>query len=780
MNQLDPLRSDHSSIQRPLGPRRHLVARSGLLGLGLIGGATLAAVGVLLSSLQSEALALGSDAGLWSAFTEGRLPDRSGLIMVILAASVVLSLLWWAFIERATHRELAFLTESRERNRAIIDSMADGAVHIDSSGKLVAMNLAAERIFGYGTQEIRGRPMSILFPSPYSAEYDQRMRDARTLGHTDNETEIREIIGLRKDGASFPLYLAMSRVDVRGNRVFTAVVRDLSETRRQMEALARARDEALSADRAKSEFLAMMSHEIRTPMNGVLGMLELLRDSQLTRQQQDFIATAEKSGGLLLNVINDILDFSKIEAGKLDLQEIELDLRNTVEEVTGLVASGARAKPIEVASFVHPEVPQVLLGDPYRIRQILLNLMGNAVKFTSSGEVIVRVDVERATEQGWLIRLKVTDTGIGIDPETLATLFRPFTQADASTTRRFGGTGLGLAISRRLAGLMGGEIGVASEPGVGSTFWLTLDLKAGHRPPAYEGNDLCGLYVLVVDDNATNRLILENHLGRWGANVTSAEDAPEALQAMHRALAAGRAFDLAILDMQMPDMDGIELAQRIKGDEALAATRLIMLSSLGYPGPEARRVGIEVTLLKPVREILLHDAVTKVLGMSSQATGIAPVPPRTATRLFEARVLVAEDNAVNQKVVTMMLRRFGIKPTIAADGQAAVDAFQSTPFDLILMDVQMPNLSGHEATRTIRTVEQSRETGEHIPIVAMTAGATERDREECLAAGMDDFISKPARVAELEAALQRWLPGHVVGSTEGVASGPDRDTPVAS
>lgn len=683
-----------------------------------------------------------------------------GAVAICAAAFI----LWSAVVNRATGRELAFLTESRERNRAIIDNMADGAIHIDAAGRLVAMNLAAERMFGYGTEEIRGTPMSILFPEPYRGEYEARMRGAWTLGDADAPTEIRELEGLRKDATRFPLYLAMSRVDVGAGSVYTAIVRDLTETRRQMEALASARDEAMSADRAKSEFLAMMSHEIRTPMNGVLGMLELLRDSQLTRQQQDFITTAEKSGGILLTVINDILDFSKIEAGKLDLQAIELDLRNTVEEVTALVASGARERALEVASFVNPDVPRMLLGDPYRIRQILMNLMGNAVKFTECGEVVVRVGLDRQTEDGWMIRFEVSDTGIGIDPQALASLFRPFAQADASTTRRFGGTGLGLVISKRLVGLMGGEIGVDSRSGVGSTFWFTLSMQAAAEKPLCEESDLCGVRTLIVDDNATNRLILENHLSRWGARTHSAEDGPQALQALQQGLEKDRPFDLAILDMQMPGMDGIELAHRIKGDAALSATRLIMLSSLGYPGPEARRVGIEVTLLKPVREILLHDAAAKVLGMSRQSAGIAPTAPQRAMRRFDARVLVAEDNAVNQKVVTMMLRRFGIEPRIAADGQAAVDAFtEDNRYDLILMDVQMPTLSGHEATRAIRAAERSRGNGERIPVVAMTAAVSERDREDCTAAGMDDFISKPAQVAELEAVLLRWLPGHVIG-----------------
>jgi PAS domain S-box-containing protein len=715
MPELNRRRSNRSSIAPPSAAWRNRLDRFAIAGFGLIGVVTLAAVGALLWDLRAGAAVLGADPGLWVEFARTGLPQQTTLVLATIALSAAASILWSVLTTRLTRREVEFLKESRERNRAIIDRMADGAVHIDAAGRLVAMNRAAERMFGYSSEEIRGKPMSILFAEPYRSEYRERIRDARPLGETDAPTEIRELEGMRQDATGFPLYIAMSRVDIGNSRVFTAVVRDLTETRRQMSALARARDEAMSADRAKSEFLAMMSHEIRTPMNGVLGMLELLRDSQLSRQQQDFINTAEKSGSLLLTVINDILDFSKIEAGKLDLQEIELDLRSIVEEVTGLVASGVRERPIEVASFVHRDVPRVLTGDPYRIRQILMNLMGNAVKFTACGEVVVRVGLDHRTTDGWLVRFEVTDTGIGIDPQTLETLFRPFTQADASTTRRFGGTGLGLVIAKRLAGLMGGEIGVESTPDVGSTFWFTLGLKAASRAPDCEESDLCGIRTLIVDDNATNRLILESHLARWGARTECAEDGVQALEALQRGLEQDRPFDLAILDMQMPGMDGIELAHRIKGDETLGATRLIMLSSLGYPGPEARRVGIEVTLLKPVREILLHDAAAKVLGMSRQDAGIVPTPPKRAMRRFDARVLVAEDNAVNQKVVTMMLRRFGIEPTLAPDGQAAVDAFETAQFDLILMDVQMPTLSGHEATRFIRAAERARGDGEAYP-----------------------------------------------------------------
>jgi PAS domain S-box-containing protein len=747
-------------VIEPVEPRARRRTRILLMGLATIGAATLSATAALVWGARWTAGALAAQPDGLTGPLDQTLANPGPLLVLTIAVSATASLLWAFLTTRETARELAFLTESRARNRAIVDNMADGAIHIDAVGHLVAMNAVAERMFGYSSCEARGKPFPTLFAEPHRHEYEERIAHLCLLPQTLDRTEIRELSGLRKDGSSFPVYLAMSRVDVGRSCVFTAIVRDLTETHRQMDALARARDAALSADRAKSEFLAIMSHEIRTPMNGVLGMLELLRDTPMNKQQEEFIATAEHSGAILLNVINDILDFSKIEAGKLDLQDVEIDLRDTVEEVTELVASGARHKPIEVASFVHQDVPRRFRGDPYRIRQILLNLMGNAVKFTECGEVIIRVGLVRSSARESILRFQIDDTGIGIDAQILPTLFRPFTQADASTTRRFGGTGLGLVISKRLVELMGGEIGVDSAAGIGSSFWFTLRMQTCEQSPEHAAYDLVGVRVLIVDDNATNRLILENYLQRWGAITVSAEDGAEALAALQRGLDTGLPFDLAILDMQMPGMDGVELAQRIKGDAQLTPTRLLMLSSLGYPGPEARRAGIDVTLLKPVREILLHDAASKLLGMSPRGVGIRPVVAKEVPTRFDANVLVAEDNPVNQKVVTMMLRRFGIAPTLAGDGQAAIDAFECADYDLVLMDIQMPKLNGHEVARHIRAAEHARGDDEHLPILAMTAGVSREDRDACVAAGMDDFISKPVQIGELEAALLRWLPAH--------------------
>jgi PAS domain S-box-containing protein len=665
-----------------------------------------------------------------------------------------------AVLTRHICRRWGRLAESRARNRAIVDNMIDGAIHIDHNGNLVALNAAAEGIFGRTSQEVRGRPLTTLLAGPDRNDIAARIRD----GSGGDLGETREATGLRRDGSTFPLYLAISTVNVGAHPVYTAIVRDLTETRDRMQELAKARDDALAADRAKSQFLAVMSHEIRTPMNGLLGMLELLRDSQLSRQQQELIDTAEQSGNLLLNLINDILDLSKIEAGKLDVQEIDFDLRGTVEEITAMVASSVRDKDLEVASFVEPEVPGRVRGDPYRVRQVLMNLMGNAVKFTPTGEVVAHVTVEAFHGDEVLLRVRVRDTGIGIEPDVMPGLFRPFVQADSSTTRRYGGTGLGLIISKRLVELMGGEIGVDSTPQQGSTFWFTLRLRHSRDEAPSHSEDLRGVRVLIVDDNATNRLILERYLANWGALTESVVDGRSALDALRCALRAENPFALAILDLQMPEMDGLELAERISGDQALADTRLMMLSSMGHPGAGARRAGIAISLLKPVRQSLLRDAVVKVLGRTPKGAGIGiPEPPAAEPApkpeaAYRARVLVAEDNPVNQTVAVAMLRRLGIDADLVENGQLAIEALAAhEPYDLVLMDVQMPVLGGLEATRRIRDACDGQDA---IPIIAMTAAASNSDRDACLAAGMNDFVAKPFERAQLESVLRQWLPAY--------------------
>ncbi len=542
--------------------------------------------------------------------------------------------------------------------------------------------------------------------------------------------------------------------------------------------LDKALDEAKESARVKTAFLATVSHELRTPMNGVIGMTSLLMETSLTPEQQSYAETIRQCGEALLQLINDVLECSKIEAGKLELESLDFNLRTTVEQVLAQFAERAETKGLELIGLVHAAVPTGLKGDPGRLRQILTNLVANAVKFTDNGEVTLQAYLEEDLSDSAVIRFEVTDSGIGISPTTQAKLFRPFMQADSSTTRKYGGTGLGLSISKQLVELMGGSIGVRSSEGQGSTFWCTARLlkQAGSPRAILPMGDLAGKRVLIVDDNESNRLILHHLVSGWGMVDDLAEDAESALHRISEATRRGTPYDLAILDVIMPGKDGLQLARELQHHPEGSGIRLVVMTSMLQRGhaEQARQAGAMGYLPKPVRHDELRDCLRTVLGLAESPRPKEPqtlsVVPQLVTRHTVAenvqhrRVLVVEDNLVNQKLAVRMVEKLGYQPDVVDNGQEALTALKKGDYAAILMDCQMPIMDGFETTKNIREREAMAASDErgssslpHMPIIAVTANAMQGDRERCLAAGMDDYLSKPIILGELRAALARWI-----------------------
>jgi len=537
------------------------------------------------------------------------------------------------------------------------------------------------------------------------------------------------------------------------------ISKDITALKQAESALAQARDAALESAQIKAEFLANMSHEIRTPMNCIMGMTGLLLDTPLTTEQHDFAETIRASADALLTLINDILDFSKAEAGKLVTEQTDFDLVECVETTVELLAERAETKGLELVSWVREEVPRHVCGDPGRIRQVLTNLIGNAIKFTETGEVVVRLHAAELTDTTASIRFEVTDTGIGVAPEARSRLFQAFSQADGSLTRKYGGTGLGLAISKQLVELMGGHVGLASTPGKGSTFWFILTLARQPRPAAPQPPatlPLRNVRILIVDDHPTTCDVLVEMTHSWGMRPTATTQADQALRLLGDAAHAGDPYSLALIDLHLHEVEGLNLAQQIRAQPALATTRLVMLTTMELHLDHGawRTVGADAHQVKPVRQTRLQECLLRSLGHPTAPR--EPAPEHPAAKLpLRLRVLLAEDNPVNQKIALRQLRKLGCTADAVANGNEAVDAVQRIPYDVILMDCQMPELDGYEATRRIRQLETTLTATSRPPlrIIAMTANALDRDREACLAAGMDDYVSKPVHLADLQAAL---------------------------
>jgi len=639
------------------------------------------------------------------------------------------------------------LSTSERRLRGIVDGVADALVTVDSRDAVASVNPAAAALFGFVAEDLTGTPISRILP-----DYANVAAVA--------ETSIVETVGRDARGTLFPVEFARGRDVTRAFGETIIILRDITQRKAADEAIRAAHDRAIEAAEVKSQFLATMSHEIRTPINAVVGMSELLLQTPLSEEAREYATTVRDSADSLLVIVNDILDFSKIEAGRMELENVAFAPVVAVENATDILTSAARKKGLALSTYVGPDVPRRVLGDADRLRQVLLNLLGNAVKFTAQGSVTVRAIVDSVEGKRVVLRFSVTDTGPGIAPEVADHLFEPFRQADQSTRRRFGGTGLGLSISRRLVELMGGKIGFDSSLGRGSTFWFTVSFDPVYDDHELHTDLLRDARILVVDAEAEARQVVDQYLLGWGAVATSTANAVHALELARAAAARRCAFDVAVVDRRAGG-DALGFLQRLRAIPGCENVPALLIGAADEPssGPDAKASGFAAVLRKPIRQGVLRDALAAALGVEPEkAAAAAPAAKLEHEREEGAiSILVAEDNPVNRKLALQQLKKLGYRAHAVADGREAIDAVAHGAYDVVLMDCQMPEVDGFEATREIRRAEAAR--GGHVPIVAMTANALEGDREACLAAGMDDYLAKPVQLAALRAAVERFANG---------------------
>jgi PAS domain S-box-containing protein len=659
---------------------------------------------------------------------------------------------------------------SPEQLSNIIDIAENAVVCTNEEQQIIFFNQGAERLFGWTVDEVLGEDLALLLPERFRpghadhvGSFQRGARTARRMGERGT------IYAVRKDGSEFPAEATISKSESGGRLILTAILQDISERMAYERELESARDKAEAAMQAKSMFLANMSHEIRTPLNAVIGMTSLLLHTDINEEQRDYTETIRSSSEALLAIINDLLDYSKLEVGRLDLEHHAFEVRRCVEEALDLLASGAGEKGIDLAYMIEPGVPATILADATRLRQVLVNLLSNAIKFTHHGEVVVEVSARPIEAGKTMLAFAVRDTGIGIPAERMDDIFGSFTQVDASTTRKYGGTGLGLTISRRLADIMGGSLTVESEVGRGSTFTLTVQAEAFDDQLAEDvlrerASLVRGRRILIVDDNATNRRILVKQALLWGMQPQAAASAVEAIDLVRH----GHPFDVAVLDMQMPDMDGARLAAELRKYRDREALPLVLLTSVGgrqrAAGEPEGLAAFSAWLNKPIKPAALLEALQQVLG--ERNAGAPRQPARTRKDAPDRfGILVAEDNTINQKVIRQLLRHLGYRADVVANGVEAVEALERQDYPVILMDMQMPEMDGLEATRRLR----QRFRGANAPyIIAMTANAMPGDRERCLDAGMNDYIPKPVELEVLDKALAAAL-AHVAARRPGAA-----------